>query len=287
MNQSEANPSWPYRLGLPAWALPGWTGSYFRRSQPGRAEYAKVFNTVEGNTTFYRIPTPQLVDQWRDAVAGTYFRFSFKLPRTVTHDSRPALDDLDTFLRVIAPLGEHVGPLLVQFPSHVGPDSLERIEAVLARLPQDQSHALEVRHPAFFNHPEKLEPLLKRHQAARVTMDTRPLFRGDLNHPEVRAARHEKPDLPVLDTVYNQRRYLRLVLHPSGEGNQRYLEAWADRVAEDIDNGIRSYVFIHCPNNLHCPEMARTFHAALGQRLALAPFPIWPAGQSVQATLNL
>jgi uncharacterized protein YecE (DUF72 family) len=278
MNGSESPAPIPYRLGLPAWAFPGWQGPYLRRSAAPLFDYARVFNTVEGNTTFYRVPSSRLVAQWREAVSGSDFRFCFKLPRAVTHDRRIDFDQLDAFLRAIEPLGDHLGPLLVQFPAWVGPDSIDRIDAVFRQLPAAPRHALEVRHPAFFSQPELLDPLLDRFGAARISMDTRALFDGDLNHPEVRAARHEKPDVPVLDTVYNELRFLRLVLHPSGQGNASRIDFWAERIAGDLAAGRQSYVFIHCPNNLHCPDFAREFHRSLGARSAVAPFPPWPSG---------
>lgn len=268
-----------YRLGLPAWAFPGWKGVYFRRSAAALTDYARVFNAVEGNTTFYRVPETRLVANWRAAVADRDFRFCFKLPRAVTHERRLDKRELDAFLRAIDPLGEHLGPLLVQFPARFGPDALARIEAVLERLPRDRQHALEVRHPRFFDEPVLLDPLLERYAPGRISMDTRALYRGDLQHPEVRAARHEKPDVPVLEGVYNDLRFVRLVLHPDGRGNDAYVAEWADRVARDLAAGRRTYVFIHCPNNQHCPPFARGFHEALRRRASalLDPLPAWPA----------
>jgi uncharacterized protein YecE (DUF72 family) len=272
------------RLGLPAWAFPGWQGHYFRRGATPLTEYARVFDAVEGNTTFYRRPGRDRIDAWRDAVAGTEFRFCFKLPRTVTHEDRPDLDELDAFCREIERLGDHLGPLLIQFPDRFEPDRLDRMNAVVARLPDGRQHVLEVRHPVFFEQPERLEPLLERFGLGRVSMDTRALFGGDLDHPEVRAARHEKPDLPVLDRVYNELRFVRLVLHPSGQGNEAVMAAWAQRLAADVAAGRTVYMMIHCPNNLHCPPFARRFHDELRRRsaTALPPLPDWPAGPAAE-----
>lgn len=277
MNQDSRN--WPchYRLGLPAWAFPGWQGPYFRKKVPALADYAQVFNAVEGNTSFYRVPSSSLVAKWREAVAGRDFHFCFKLPRTVTHDRRANFDDLRAFLRVIEPLGDHLGPLLVQFPARIGPDSMDRIESVLGCLPAAFQPAIELRHRAFFDQPERVEPLLARYRAARISMDTRALFGGDLDHPEVRAARHEKPDVPVLKAVYNDCRFVRLVLHPSGIGNEPVIGEWAQSVADDLERGRRSYVFIHCPNNLHCPVFAQQFHHQVGTHRAVGEFPNWPS----------
>lgn len=268
------------RLGLPAWAFPGWRGVYFRRSAAALADYARVFDCVEGNTTFYRVPEARQVEAWREAVAGTDFRFCFKLPRPVTHDRRADFRVLDEFLAAIEPLGDHLGPLLVQFPEWTGPSETERIEAVIRALPGERRHALEVRNEAFFREPEQLEPLLDKYRLGRITLDARALHRGDPDHPEVRAARHEKPDLPVSDRVYNDLRFVRLVLHPGDEDNQRWIEHWADRIAGDLAAGREAYVLIHCPNNLHCPPFARRFHEALARRARTppAPLPPWPTG---------
>ena len=60
--------SLPYRLGLPAWAFAGWRGRYFTARPSQLASYARVFNAVEGNTTFYRTPDAATVTRWREAV---------------------------------------------------------------------------------------------------------------------------------------------------------------------------------------------------------------------------
>ena len=282
--QPMSEPAPTVHLGLPAWAFPGWQGPYFRRGIAPLSDYARVFDTVEGNTTFYRRPDAERVAAWGDAVAGTDFRFCFKLPRSVTHDERPDFDELDAFCRAVEPLGDHLGPLLVQFPDRFGPDRLDLMDAVLERLPDHRPHVLEVRHPAFFEQPERLEPLLERFGLGRVSMDTRALFGGDLDHPEVRAARHEKPDLPVLDRVYNELRFVRLVLHPSGQGNEAVTAEWAQRLAADVAAGRTVYMMIHCPNNLHCPPFARRFHDELRHRsaTALPPLPDRPAGSAAE-----
>ena len=50
-----------YNIGLPAWAFPGWHGRYFNTTPSALASYASVFNTVEGNTTFYHVPDERTV----------------------------------------------------------------------------------------------------------------------------------------------------------------------------------------------------------------------------------
>jgi uncharacterized protein YecE (DUF72 family) len=266
-----------YFLGLPAWAFPGWSGEYFPGDGPALAHYARVFNTVEGNTTFYRVPDSDSVARWGEAVAGTNFRFSFKLPRSVTHQRQPAWDDLEQFLAVIEPLGEHLGPFLVQCPATLGPASLPALEDLFGRLPDAYRYVLEVRHPTFFAEPGLLEPLLQRSGSGRVMFDSRPIYREDSEHPEVLAARHKKPDVPLLDMVYNGLVYARVVLHPEARHNGSYLDEWVRRCESYLAAGHTVYFMMHCPNNQHCPAFAADFHQRLCEEVpGLAPLAPWP-----------
>jgi len=272
-----------YFLGLPAWSFPGWTGTYF--PPPGGdastlSLYARVFNTVEGNTTFYRVPDRATAQRWATAVSASDFRFSFKLPRTLTHTSRHDDRDLHGFFSAMELLADNLGPFLVQCPASLAPDDLPRLQRLFAALPAQWRYVLELRHPGFFAEPERIEPLLDRYGAGRVMFDSRPIYQGETTHPEVLAARHKKPDVPLLDTVYNGLAYVRLVLHPDNSQNGRWVEEWLDRCAAYLSDGHDLYFMMHCPNNQHCPEFAAAFHAALRTRLPTLPeLPSWPLPQ--------
>lgn len=272
-----------YRLGLPAWAFPGWQGRYFDADPSPLASYARVFGGVEGNTTFYRIPDASTVDQWRRALEGRDFRLCFKLPRSVTHERRPDRDDLRSFLGAIEPLQAHLGPLLLQFPATVDGAALERLAPVFEAVTGRHRAVLEVRHPELFERPELLEPTLERFELGRVVLDTRALYGGDQDHPEVREALHEKPDVPVRPQAHQGLVFVRLVLHPDPASNTPYLEYWAEACAEFIGDGQSVYVMIHCPDNLHCPPFAERFHELLRTRVeGLGPLPPWPVPQQSQ-----
>lgn len=273
-----------YFLGLPAWAFPGWKNRYFADEPTRLSNYAQVFNTVEGNTTFYRVPDAAAVQRWRDALRGRTFRFCFKLPRAVTHEREPDLVELERFRAAIEPLGDYLGPLLLQFPATLKPADLALFEPVFDAVSKQRRFAIEVRHPAFFDEPALLEPLLERYGAGRVVLDSRPLYEGDRGHPEVLDALHEKPDLPVLPEVYSDMAFVRLILHPDLDSNRRYIDEWADRVAGYLAAGVETYMMIHCPNNLHCPPLALEFHRALRRRPGmegLAELAPWPLPQQL------
>ena len=269
-----------YFLGLPAWAFPGWKDRYFADSPSRLESYAQVFNAVEGNTTFYRTPDADTARRWHDAVADRHFHFCFKLPRGVTHEREPDLGTLDGFLDAIRPLSKHLGPILVQFPATLHPDKMERFFPVFSRLAEHHRFVIEVRHPLYFDEPGLLEPVLESYGAGRAILDARPLFEGDRRHPELLAALHEKPDVPVLPGTYNELTLVRLILHPDIVSNRAYIDEWSSRVAGYLGEGVTTYMMIHCPNNLHCPPLALDFHESLRRTTpelgfsALAPWPV-------------
>ncbi len=265
----------PYYLGLPAWAFAGWKDRYFVNTPTRLESYSTVFNAVEGNTTFYSIPSPSAVARWRDSVPHD-FRFCFKLPQRVTHAERPDQQELRRFLDAIRPMSGHLGPLMVQLPASVDPAGIERLEPVLERVAEDHSFVIEVRHRSFFREPGLLKPWLDRYRAGRVILDSRPIYQGDRSHPEVLEALHEKPDLPVLRTVSGDRPFVRLILHPDISSNEPWLDAWADQAAKWITAGMAPYMMIHCPNNLHCPPLALDFHERLRSHLELPALAAWP-----------
>lgn len=278
----EAKQSLRYFLGLPAWAFPGWKARYFVDAPSRLASYASVFNTVEGNTTFYSTPSASSIERWlEDAPPG--FRFCFKLPRRVTHERRPDYRELGRFLDAVAPLKPVLGPMMVQLPASVDALAIERLEPVFDILAAAHRFVIEVRHPEFFSSPARLEPWLERYGAGRVMLDSRPIYEGDQAHPEVLDALHEKPDVPVLDSVYGETPFVRLILHPDIVSNEPYLDAWADRTADWIGAGLRPFMMIHCPNNLHCPPLALDFHDRVRRRVASGPLPPWPVPE--QGTL--
>lgn len=273
---------WPYYLGLPAWADPAWRGPFLPTQGSALAAYAQYFNTVEGNTSFYQIPDAKTVAAWNEAVSGLPFRFSFKLPREVTHQRYPDWDALWRFLRVVEPLFANLGPLLVQLPEHIGPQQMGWMNELFRQLPDSFQHVIEVRHPQFCSQPELLEPLLDHYQLGRVIMDTRALFQGDRSHPEVQDALRKKPDLPIVEKLYHGLFYLRLILHPDRLDNQRYIDHWVQSVACYLQQGQACFVMIHCANNRYAPELALAFHQRLREELGsvhMPPLTAWAQPQ--------
>ncbi|MDY7093931.1 MAG: DUF72 domain-containing protein [Acidobacteriota bacterium] len=271
-----------YFLGLPLWGLSDWRGNlYSADARPADflRQYARVFNTVEGNTTFYSVPTAETVERWREATPAS-FRFCFKFPQRITHELRlrGAGRETTEFLRRMTPLGERLGPFMIQFPRALGPSDLDLLGGYLGSLPEGFRYAVEVRHPALHRSPGSaaLSRVLRRLGAERVIMDTRALRAGDPDHPDVAAARHAKPDLPVAPEVTGRHPLVRWVGHPSAAVSDPWLEDWARVLGAWIRGGWQPYFMVHCPNNLHAPPFARRFHRMLAGDLDVGSLAPWP-----------
>ena len=110
--------------------------------------YSRVFNAVEGNTTFYARPAPATVERWAQ-VMPTHFRFTAKFPGDVTHegDLREHLESALAFTRLMAPLGERVSPYWLQLSAQFGPSRLGELCHFLDQI--GVPVAVEVRNEAF------------------------------------------------------------------------------------------------------------------------------------------
>ncbi len=174
----------PIRLGLTQWSHNAWQRKFYPKgSQSGErlARYAEVFNTVEGNTTFYASPSPETVLRWHQSTPDN-FRFTFKFPRQITHDFQLSncRDLVSEFIHLLKPLHEKTALWKIQLPSAFGPESLGSLAQFIRALPEHCHAGVEVRHPAFFakgDAERALNRLLIETQADRIIMDSRPVFR--------------------------------------------------------------------------------------------------------------
>lgn len=271
-----------YYLGCPGWGDKGWIGRLFpagTKHADFLARYAEVFNTVEGNTTFYALPTAENVARWREQVPDT-FRFCFKFPRTITHDKLlvDCSAEVSEFIARIAPLEHKLGSLMLQLPPRFGPGQLATLQAFLAQLPAGFHYAVELRHDVFFaGGPEEDEAvaLLRERNVDLVMMDARGLHAGNsLAQADVRA---RKPKLPVIMRATASRPIVRCVPHESFEAGRHFVEPWAGQVAKWIADGKQPYFFMHAPDDTFAPENAYAFHSMLRAYADVGELPTWPS----------
>ncbi|MEO0972746.1 MAG: DUF72 domain-containing protein [Pseudomonadota bacterium] len=299
-----SEPTLTYGLGCPLWSLADWEGQLYRAGSTSGdylAQYASVFSAVEGNTTFYAVPAKETVARWLGQVPEG-FRFCFKFPRTISHEHRlhRAEHACREFLDRLRPLQSRLGPLMLQLPASFGPPSVPVLLDFLDALPTDFTYAVELRQRRFFEDDalsDRLDEVLRERHVERIMLDSRPLRSGDAGHPDVLTAAHEKPDLPVRVQALSTSPLVRLITHPDVKVTAPWLDRWADVVLRWMTDGLRPLLFIHCPNNVHSPLFARTFHqrlavkaAALGVdvgTLSLFPGESGPPGSRADEQLTL
>jgi uncharacterized protein YecE (DUF72 family) len=177
----------PVRIGCSGWAYKDW--DLYPEKLPQRRwleRYAEVFDTVEVNSSFYRLPAPTAVEKWiADTPAD--FAFAVKGSRYLTHVKR--LNDFERYLERfrdrIEPLGAagKLGPVLWQLPAnfHRNDQRLAGALDALSRWPG--RHGFEFRHPSWFA-PEVVA-MLRGYQAALVIGDdpSRPFQTHEVSAP--------------------------------------------------------------------------------------------------------
>lgn len=162
------------RLGTCGWSYQEWVGLFYPNNRVAKLPfYTKVFDTVEVDSSFYRMPTKSMVKGWEKAT-GPSFQFSLKLPKTITHDKSlvGVDDDLETFLDVIRPLQDanKLGCLLVQLGPGFTYDKVGNLESFLEMLSQDIRFAVEFRHESW--NRKETWALLKRFSVANTITDS-------------------------------------------------------------------------------------------------------------------
>jgi uncharacterized protein YecE (DUF72 family) len=163
-----------YRIGCSGWNYDSWRhGVFYPERCPARLwleYYARYFDTVEVNATFYRLPTVKAVEGWVDQTPDD-FVFAVKMSRYVTHVKRlrDLAPSMELFYKRIEPLARSakLGPVLWQLPPTFRRDD-DRLAAALSQLPAGR-HAFEFRHESWFT-PDVMG-LLREHGVALVIGD--------------------------------------------------------------------------------------------------------------------
>ena len=274
-----------FYIGCPMWGYKEWVGEFFPPRTP-QSDFLRLYSrrltTVEGNTTFYAVPSAETVARWYTETIAE-FRFCFKIPREISH--APHLETRKTstlfFTERMRGLKERLGPMFLQLPPAFGHAQLPQLQAFLDFWPMDLRLAVEVRHPEFFEaeHAAALNTLLGQYKVARVMMDTRPIRIGSTEEKRILQARERKPDLPLQVAITTDFAFVRYIGHPRMEVNEPLLKSWAQQLAQWLHTGIIPYVFCHCPFEVLSPAICYSLY----QRVkTLAPLPAlpWQAEQS-------
>lgn len=243
------------RIGAMGWSYAGWVGSFLppgTKSPAYLAEYARRFDTIELDTTFYAIPRAATVRGWHNATPPE-FRFTAKLPRAITHDRGLRESDglLAEFLTALEPLGEKLGPVLTQLPPsfQATPDNVAAVTDFLRLLPGDIPFAVEFRHRSWQSNAARA---LLRERGVAWTITELPYLprlvetTSDITYVRLQGDR----SIQTVDRVLTDR--------------TRDLQVWA-AVLQGLASRLRqAWVFINNQYSGHAPENIRQLRMLLG-----------------------
>lgn len=260
-------------LGATGYNMKAWVGRWYPAGAKEREylhHYTRQFNTIEHNTTHYRIPDTSSVARWRDE-APDDFRYCPKIPQTISHarDLGFSGAEIRVFCDTIRELGPKLGCCFIQLPPHFSTQNLPVLARFLDVFPGDIPLAVEVRHESFFKTgiaAEDFFKLLQTHNVSTVITDV--AGRRDVCHMRLTGSR-------VLV------RFVGNALHPSDYTRIGY---WSERLAVWYGAGLReSYFFCHEPDNLLAPELAifaaETYSTAIPGAVLRGPHPLKPSAQ--------
>lgn len=258
-------------LGCTGWSMKEWVGNTYpadAKTKDYLTYYAKQFNTIELNTTHYRIPSPEMIDKWKTQSTGD-FRFCPKIFQQISHarDLGIGSGALVRFCEAVAGLGKKLGPCFMQLPPYFGKDRYTQLEAFLKNWPPSIRLAVEVRHASWFETANDLTTLLQLLHAYKVgTVITDVSGRRDVLNMGI-------------TTTYAMVRWVGNGLIPSDYAR---IDEWVGRIKKWVDQGLHEvYFFLHEPDNILGPEITLYLTEKIKEQLPTAqtkgpqlPYPV-------------
>lgn len=296
MNTNERNATHNdhYRCGCPVWNCAAWKGSVYSASAAKSHwlnAYSRCFSTVEGNSTFYGIPSADVFRRWGQEAADG-FKFALKFPRMVSHEKELQFAETETELfldglEILHQAGK-LGPSFLQLGPRFGRRQFPFLQRYLERLPKSFPYAVEVRHLEYFEPvaERELNELLEHLGIDRVIFDSRPLFSAPPTDEFEVKSQSRKPRSPIRDFVTGSRPMLRLVGRNNVELADPWIEEWVPTVSKWIRDGLEPYIFLHAPDDAFAPQLAWRFHNALAAvNPEINPIEKWPHPVALQQHL--
>jgi uncharacterized protein YecE (DUF72 family) len=263
------------RLGTQGWNYDAWVGPlYPKGARPADflSVYARAFETVEVDATFYAIPPAKTIRGWAERTPDD-FVFALKLPQEITHENRlrDSASLMELFFDRIRGLGPKLGPVLMQLGPDFGPTELPALASFLPQIPSDINVAIEFRQRGWIH--EGILALLAEHNVALALIDARWIPRKTMlalaTKPTADFAyiRWMGPNRDIVD-------YSRVQYDRTSE-----LERWVE-VITPMANRVKSiYGYVNNHFAGHSPATVRDLQVMLGQQ------PVMPGEIGEQLSL--
>jgi uncharacterized protein YecE (DUF72 family) len=229
-------------IGTSGWQYKHWKGTFYPVSTKQNDwfnYYQQIFNTVEINNSFYRLPSLEVFKKWKTE-SDHDFLFSVKANRFISHMKKlkDPEEPLHRLLTSVRGLGRKLGPILFQLPPGWGLNE-ERFNIFLQHLPRKKRFAFEFRHPSWYS-----DSVVKAMQGANVAFCIYDL------------AGHQSPMYVTANFVY-------IRLHGPGQKYQGSYSAsalaeWNDRIVVWARQGKDVYIYFDNDQEGYAAANAKT-----------------------------
>lgn len=242
-------------VGCAKWNRTELKGFYPRGTKDELAYYSTQFNSIELNATFYRMPSWEQVETWKDKTPEG-FKFFPKLTNTISHFKRliDVKEVVNDFCNSISNFDKKLGMAFLQLHDNFKPKDFERLKKVVEDFPKGLPLGIEVRNNEWFSDPKVQDEfceLLEKNNMTNIIVDT--------------AGRRDMLHMRLTNSVA----FIRYVgaNHPS---DVERLDDWIERIKKWRKEGLEKlYFFVHQNIELESPLLATYFIERLNKELKL------------------
>lgn len=233
-------------VGCAKWGRKDWVGKIYplkTKEADFLEHYARHFNCIELNATFYKIPSKAQTSSWRKKV-GSDFLFCPKFSQSITHIRRlkNTAEVLKRFVDGISGFEKNLGPVLLMPHPQMGPKTLETMQQFLEELPKEINVFLELRHADWFKDLDAYNAIcrtMENRNAGAVITDAS--GRRDCVH-----MRLTTPEAFV--------RFVGNGLHPT---DYTRVDEWVQRIKQWNEKGLQKlFFFMHQHEEIYSPQLA-------------------------------
>lgn len=260
LNRFDTNESFEVYIGCAKWNKNDLKGFYPKGTKDELEYYAKQFNSIELNATYYNTPSKDQIIKWKEKTTPN-FKFFPKITQSISHYSRLLNTDqkVMAFTDAVAMLEEKLGMIFLQIHENFKPKDFDRLAHFLQTFPKGFPLAVEVRNEEWFADQTIFNnycQLLEQTNKTNIIVDT--AGRRDMLHMRLTS--------PVAFVRY---------VSANDDSDEKRLNDWLDIIEDWRANGLQQlYFFIHQNLELESPMIATQFIKKVNDRFNLdVPYP--------------
>jgi len=225
-------------IGTSGWSYDHWAGLFYPEEMKKNEWFpffAKHFNTVELNMSFYRYPFENMLKGWQNKMPQN-FKMTFKANRQITHRKKfiDVTEPMEKFYEMVSSMDKNAGCILFQTPPsfHCDDANFNTMLKFMDNIDQNYKNAIEFRHKSWWN--EDVKKLLKAHNVAFCTVSGLEMPSDVMITADFGYFRFHGPQEPY-----------------ASEYTEEQIDQWAKSIKTEIEKHQLKEVYCYFNNDLH------------------------------------